>query len=155
MWRIRWAPTNTSKWQIEFNFAFKVLIQTYKILHYIYRNLRTFVANYVIAVCFEDILVSALSIWRDNNAETCSNYVKDWAHKLQNIAFVGVARIIYRRVLCSVIGNENDHISGRRWAHPLLKLVFLFKEKKTIPVSVSKLDSQHITLSLKFGSQFH
>ena len=26
MWRIRWAPSNTSKWQMEFNLAFKGLI---------------------------------------------------------------------------------------------------------------------------------
>jgi hypothetical protein len=36
------------------------------------------------------MLVSVPWSWRDNSAETCSRYVKDCSHKLQNNAFLGV-----------------------------------------------------------------
>jgi len=49
-----------------------------------------FIVTYFIAVCFKEILVLVPSRWRDNSAETCSRYVKDCEHKLQNSAFFGV-----------------------------------------------------------------
>ena len=48
-----------------------------------------------IAVCFEEISVSALRRRLDNKAETCSNYVKDLMHRLQKSTFVDEIRLVY------------------------------------------------------------
>jgi hypothetical protein len=57
-------------------------------LHYWYHNMCMFTVTYVIAVCFQDIFgVSSLKV--ASSVETCSSYVKDWEHKLQNSAFFG------------------------------------------------------------------
>jgi hypothetical protein len=71
-------------------YVYIVLPKTCKIIHYWYHNICRFIVNYVIAVCLQDILVSAPWRWRDNNAETCRSYGKDSMYKLQNSAFVGV-----------------------------------------------------------------
>jgi len=63
-------------------FMFIILTQICKILRYLYRNICTFIVIYFIAVCFEDILVSAPCKWRHNNAETFSSSVKHCKHNL-------------------------------------------------------------------------
>jgi len=46
-----------------------------------------FIVTYFIAVCIEQILVSAPWKWRYTNAETCMSYVKDPTHILCNSVF--------------------------------------------------------------------
>jgi hypothetical protein len=46
-----------------------------------------------IAVWVKEIFVSPPCRWRDNSAETCSSYVKDFTLELQKCAFVGVGYV--------------------------------------------------------------
>ena len=71
-------------------FMYIILTKICKRLHFWYHNKCMLIVNYVIAVCLQDILVSAPWRWRDNNAETCRRYVTDSMQKLQNSAFVAV-----------------------------------------------------------------
>jgi len=50
--------------------------------------------TYFIAVCFEDMFMSAPWRWQDNSTETCRSFVKHCTHKLQNRACVGVTQVI-------------------------------------------------------------
>jgi hypothetical protein len=77
--------------------------ETCKILHYWHTTYRTFIVTCFIAVCFEEILLSAAWRRRDISAETCRNYVKDCKHKLWNSAFVGVTWVIYFNYLTILI----------------------------------------------------
>ena len=58
-------------------------------LHYWYHIVCMFIVTYFIAVCIEEVLVSAPWKWRYTNAEICISYVKNHTHKSCNSVFFG------------------------------------------------------------------
>jgi hypothetical protein len=54
------------------------------------------IVTYFIAVCIEQILMSAPWKWQCTNAETCVSYVKDRAHKLCNNVFLVLRGVFFK-----------------------------------------------------------
>ena len=62
--------------------VYTILTKTCKVQHCWHHNIPMFIVTRFVAVCFKEILVSAVWRWRGNRAETCRSYVEDCTYKL-------------------------------------------------------------------------